>query len=130
MSGVALSEEEYDKALTDVVDIFAHAEVILLGTVAKAVHDRQPVTGDTLEVAVDKLYMTDMMAPLVEALREFEYFNEEGCQYKVGPITLNIKFIDASKHLFLARPDKETYAYDEYFIPNPFNDYWEHRNEV
>lgn len=106
------------------------ARVIIVGDLAKAVYEEKVPTTDTVEAVVEKKEVYEDMIPMLKEQRDFTLFNDKGCEYKVGRITVKVSFVDTSKYFYLTNPDQVFFHYDSYYIPNPFGEYWEHRNTL
>ena len=108
----------------DVEDLFDRVLIkfFLLSDTARQVIGSEDLSGPCIIVGMRAKEVTP------EVLSTFKFYTKadiqsNGFSYKVGEVPVHVKFI-RNRYKFLENLDFKTYAYGEFYFPNPFRDYW------
>ena len=124
-SGKEFSEEELHEALLNVEDLMESTATpyLLLDVTAHAIYNEMPLNGKKIIIGVLKKYITrDVILTIKSCLPNID-IQDNGFHYMVGKIPIYVKFI-RNRYKFFQNPDFRFYMAGEYYIPNPFDDYW------
>ena len=99
---------------------------LMLGETGKAMFEKRELSGDGLEVGIEKRYLTKEVMSTLRTYRPQAEFTEEGMTYisayEKCDVPIHIKFIK-QKYKFFEHPDTVFYLAGNYKIPNPFEKY-------
>lgn len=105
--------------------------LLVLDETADAIVNNLNLYGDCITVGMwksnDLPYIQTVFSMYAKGIEKTDY----GYDLKVGEIPIKIKVIQGRYEYLQPRNlDLKTYEHFTYCVPNPFKEYWEHRNEV
>ncbi len=124
---------DVNAVLRDIYDLgeMILARPLLLGEVAKQIHDEQDIMfdlklpiGTKIEWGISKKNMTPEKVSLFKTWNFKE--NEKGFEYTFEYIPVQI-IVYKNNYAFFKNPDMKFYKVDDFDIPNPFDKYWKAR---
>lgn len=135
---VTFRSDDLNKAIMDIYDMTERTQInfIILGDLAKTIHDKKDqVFTDHLEFAIPK----NAVVPEIHRLFTGTWLFKEtkyGYTYDYVPPTHWDVHIPVEVHVikgdysFFKNPDHGFYRVDDFYIPNPFEEYWKVRGLV
>lgn len=122
LGGIDIVEDIYDRA---------GITMILLGESARGLHDFENpfhYVSDRIHVALrnnDRAHFERTIHAMGDAWRiPFEY-TDDYFEFKVGPITVTVEYVDQVDKPFYNFPDNRFWQVREMALPNPYSDYIE-----
>lgn len=132
-SGKTYNPQEMLKGLYDFEDTMesAMSPFFVLGDTADSVKHQKPLAGDGVYVGIFKRHMDTrivneiLTAHVKRSLEEIK----DGFEYLVGEVPVKVQVITGD-YEFLNYPDHVIYEYGDYLVPNPWDEYWQKKEEV
>ena len=129
-SVIQFSEDQLWKALMDVEDLFDRCLVrfFLLGESASQIYNDLSLGGNCIIVGVRREQITPETISTIKTTINVP-MSESGFTYYVDNVPVYVKFIK-NHYKFLDTLDFRFYRAGEYYLPNPFEKYWEMRHLI
>ena len=111
---------------------------ILLGDTARGVIEREKIEGKEIYTGVRKNDYTESVQSMLRTLAsnvdvrlgiEDYQKNEDSFTWKFKGVPIIVKLIK-EKYGFFENPDHKWFFWDNFRIPNPFNEYWKVRDQI
>lgn len=125
------TNEQLRLALYDVQDILERAlcPFVLLDETAKSLMESEVLKGDGIYIGVEKRYITpEVVSTLKMYLKDTE-LTDKGFDYKWNDVPVHVKFI-YNKYQFFTNLDFRFYMANQYYLPNPWKEYWKSRSLI
>ena len=125
-SSPKFTHEQLLKALHNVEDLFESlmAPFVLMGETAQQVASDSELSGSSIVCGVRNLEVRESVLSTLKT-KGIEV-QPNGFTYYVDTVPVHVKFI-RNRYKFFEFPDKKMYQYGDYYLPNPFEEYWEMR---
>lgn len=120
------SQEMYERATM---------EFILIGDVAKQIMDTEVprFEADKLEFAILKRHFTESGRSILDMVMKDMHvpytLTDESLDFTFKGVPVHVKIIDRYVG-YLQNPNSRFYTVTEFKLPNPFNEYWEKREQL
>ena len=126
----SLPHDKLMKALYFMLDLFSRPNIpfFLLEETAKAAHDNKDMEGDHITVGIRKLDYQPVNMGIMNAFYMYKDISEKQIEYVYEDVPIIVKIIDSSEPMF-TNLNTFMYQYEPFSLPNPFDKYWEQRQQ-
>lgn len=124
--------EQLDAALLASFDLMSRVLLqttyIVVGEAARCIHENRGLDCDALDFVIDKRHITK---EVLSTLKEWATpdITEEGFTYEHNEVPLRFRFITET-YPFFKYADTKLYGPEDYKIPNGWDEYWQHKDEI
>jgi len=129
----SIEHEQLHNALLQVDDLFSrcvlHDIYLVLKNTARAVFDDTDLTGDGIDVGIEKRFLTKEVVSAINTILPGIELEDEGFEYSNEGVPIRVKFIQRP-YYFFKNPEQKIYYAEEFQVANPFENYWKSRNLV
>lgn len=122
---------ELMKALYDIQDILERAlcSFVLLGETARSLKEKEVLQGDGVYLGIMQKHATKQALSTITTYLKEVHVREDGFDYEFKGVPIHVRFITRD-YPFLKYLDFRFYQANQYQIPNPFEAYWEVREQL
>ena len=120
-----------DKALLDAYDLMQRSilqnDFVVVGDAGRCLKERRGLDCEGLDFVIPKKLLNTQVIDMIKEWAD-PNMNEQGFSYQVGGVPLRFKFVGEYDYFKFA--DVRPYGPEQYRIPNQWDEYWQHREEI
>lgn len=126
------SHGELETALLDVDDLMLRCTIsedyLVIGITGKCIKEDRRLEGDGIDVGVLRKDLNAGREDIMGQITRQE-FVDSVLTYKVGNVPVRVRILPNGYDFFKYK-DLKVYSYEDFQLPNPFDEYWKVRDNL
>ena len=103
-------------------------EFIVVGEAAGCIKADKPLSGTGIDCVIENKRITPAVVAMIKEWATADV-TSDGFVFHVGEVPVRFKFVK-NKYDYFTYADIRIYGAEQYKIPNQFDEYWKHREEI
>ena len=131
-NGEQFSHGELETALLDVDDVMLRCTIsedyLVIGLTGKCIKDNKRLEGDGIDVGVLSKDLNVGRKDIMRQITGQEFVNDV-LTYKVGNVPIRVRILPDGYDFFKYK-DLKIYSFEDFQLPNSFDEYWKMRDQI